>query len=192
MIETRKVKTKWYPSSFLCQQSYFQCSFCEVSCWCWSFVELLCRRPMGGIWLFIKPSQLKEWWGGKKSSQARTTTILMMMRIWGTISRGNISRFRVMCGPWSIRIQHEVTILKCKSSRQQNYFNSRTNTAASRTNASYLEDKSKLSWEQMREMCRRNPVGPFLGHQLCQAGPPHAFTLLSLLVVTNLLYLCWP
>ena len=109
-----------------------------------------------------------------------------------TISRGNISRSRVMCGPWSIRLQHEVTILKCKSSRQQNYFNSRTNTAASRTNASYLEDKSKLSWEQMREMCRRNPVGPFLGHQLCQAGPPHAFTLLSLLVVTNLLYLCWP
>ena len=109
-----------------------------------------------------------------------------------TISRGNISRSRVMCGPWSIRLQHEVTILKCKSSRQQIHFNSRTNTAALRTNASYLEDKSKLSWEQMREMRRRNPVGPFLSHQLCQAGPPHAFTLPSLLVVTILLYLCWP
>ena len=89
-----------------------------------------------------------------------------------TISRGNISRSRVMCGPWSIRLQHKVTILKCKSSRQHIHSNSRTNTAASRTNASYLEDKSKLSWEQMREMRRRNPVGPFLSHQLCQAGPP--------------------
>ena len=156
-----------------------------------AFVELLCRRPMGGIWLFIKPSQLKEWWGGKKSQVARTTTILMMMRIWGTISRGNISRSRVMCGPWSIRLLHEVTILKCKSSRQHIHYNSRTNTAASRTNASYLEDKSKLSWEQMREMRRRNPVGPFLSHQLCQAGPPHAFTLLSLPVISLLATKDW-
>ena len=159
-----------------------------------AFVELLCRRPMGGIWLFIKPTQLKEWCGGKKSQVASKNdhNIDDDARLRNdTISRGNISRSRVMCGPWSIRLQHEVTILKCKSSRQQIHFNSRTNTAASRTNASYLEDKSKLSWEQMREMRRRNPVGPFLSHQLCQAGPPHAFNLLSLLVVTNLLYLCW-
>ena len=86
-----------------------------------------------------------------------------------TISRGNISRSRVMCGPLSIRLKHDVTIWKCKSSCRQIQINRRTNPSV------YLANKSKLSWEQMRVMRRRNPVGPFLSHHFCQPGPPHAF-----------------